>query len=1035
MGDQSSYLSTFRTGRHTYEGVRLSICKGTVVASGSITATPSSPTTSIAVSYSVGSEANAYRGMRVNIKTSGGLLKGTTHVRFSGTISSAALPIREMANAKISIVSGDTFELVDEPMLVAKLPTADETFSPDGLAYTDEGDDPPPIALSGGHVAKEVPRGATVMTVQMQGGGELVDPDSVSAVTHLWTLPTGVAFASGSADTDSAPTLEADPGIYVVKHTVTDPDNSKTTTQRVFVIADDQTGTYSYEVTSAQVEGAEQGLGAAYSSATVDLPVPLSLDDAPDGSLAILWLKNETIGGSTAFYRADYTSRAHILFVGYIRRGTATNDIDAGDVISLELISPLARLAEMVSYSKVLDEEATPDAWSELTDLRVGRAMTQIIQFYTSLIESGFDWTQINSSFDKDYPKLYLNESTFHGQTVELASGVSHRIVCERNGRFLTQFHPALVPLASRATTQTTSTYTSADVYPGYTFSRQTWEPVKQCIYRGFTKGDNPQGVATVYPSNSPGMGTDTPSYERGICDDVADAKALVGMYGAFHDEACVESNGSRRHALTLDATFSGGYDHFDFTLTEYQQFDLDNAWEIDTSASLFYLRRYRTTYGADGMAEVSAQFSEATYAPAGEVLSTTTGVVVIEEPPVVQPPVTGTPVTPDGLYPGIPNLAIFVDDNTMRLTTNYNRSSAQGGPNWSSVSLPGISGWPGGTVIDFVVDPYSPKYLGTGTAVNGWLVTTTHVMNLNAIGNSMTISNATSLGSTTLSRCIDSSRGTQNFVMIISYDTTNGTKCHYTTNGGTSWSSSTVSATIDANYLNNGNSWSGGLLLSMHNSNIAYATAFNTTTDADGYVTTNGGSSWTQISGGSPNFDPGQYPGNAIVTPVLDATITRVLYGYRTKGAHPLIIPSLYRTVGSTSADISPSFSAKAYGPVWSAFGPGFNRRVTIADDDPETCVLCGHYTDGTNISAHRYGVFVTRNVWSATAPTWTSILDDQTSMAWAGVYGVSANLFYLFGQDGRTGTLSYSGGSWTLDSRVGDLSTTGDVVGLCGL
>lgn len=984
-------------------GVRLSVYKGAMLASGAITATPTFPATSLAVSYSVGAYTDAYRGMRVNLYTSGGALKGVTHVRYSGTLSAAALPIREVSDAKISIISGDTFELIDEPMLVPKLPIADETFSPDGIAYSDEGSNPPPVACSGGHWAGRISRTAAFATVGMYGGSSsLVDPDSASAVAHAWTLPTGIAYASGSGGTDASPTLEVDPGMRVVKHVVTDPDNGKTSTQRIILIADNHAGDYSYPVLSATVEEAEQGLSAAYGSATVEVPSPMSVDDAPDGALAILWADEETIGGAANIYRNWLNVRSGILFVGYIRRDASVDDPDSGDMLTLELISPMARLAEMVSYTKAMTEVVSPAKWSELISLGVKRALTQVIQFYTSLIEAGFDWRQVNSTYDKDYPDFRLQKTSFYGQVVELASAIRMRVCCDATGGFWTDFHPALRPLADRAGTQTTSSYTDADVYPGYGFSRQQWEPVEQCRVRGFTKGGSPQPVVTVYPGVAPGAGTDNIAYERQIVDDMADAKDAAGMFGAYHDGVCVDSAGARHYASTLDITFPGAYDHFGFYRLEYMQFILDNARDVDTTDALYYLKRRRTTY-ADGTAEVSAQFGEATYAPAGEqdALETTVN------PPNDDPPVT---VIDPPSFPGTPNSTVnnmaLLTLNGIAWTSNFQSSS----PAWNYASWVSLS-------VSGTFQCWVPNGFAAGS---GWVVTSTGVYYGSLATRAFTLKKAFSAAFDVVGA--DASFGTENHFVCVGYRETGTTGCsaYYTTDN------STFSSEINiTSYYNNlGYFGKPSVYVSPKTPGLVYVGAFTATggenSTAALYRSTDYGATWGASAAlTAPSDNVILYPSFKI--PFAHGDELTAFYGTSQGFSSHL----LYRSIGTGQVDITPTISSYGYTPFDTVRG-----GIDISVINKNRLVMVGYRT-GTAT----YAAFLTNDAF-ATTPTWTVIAADGTNARYCALAGDTISVGWLWGASNYIKQMSISGTTVTLADKAGNLSdySAGQIVAIGG-
>src|SRR6185436_19302009 len=124
------------------------------------------------------------------------------------------------------------------------------------------------------------------------------------------------------------------------------------------------------------------------------------------------------------------------------------------------------------------------------------RAYVQIIQFYTRLIESGWDFVAGSGGFtDYPYKSFTLQKSNFLGQILELALGDDARFCVDPQGRITIQTHPALIPEDERAVLTNSSPFTEADVYPDYSIEWSEWETVEYCRVVGVTQGDDPQPV------------------------------------------------------------------------------------------------------------------------------------------------------------------------------------------------------------------------------------------------------------------------------------------------------------------------------------------------------------------------------------------------------------------------------------------------------------------------------------------------------------------------------------------------------------
>lgn len=436
MPSQASNLTALRKDGHKLRGYG-TFFVGAAVWEATVDTTPADGALTLTVTTVSGAYTAARGGFRVDVFTSGGAYKGRTRLRFNATHSATAMRIREHSQGTVKIEAGDTVRVYAEQRLTDKLVAANETFAPEHETYSAQNSNPGPIACSGGPWAGD----STMLPIQMTGDtSDWVDPDSNGPLTHLWTLPSGLSFYTGSADTDANPQITGDSGSYLVEHTVTDADNSVSTTQFVPVIIDDDP----YDIFIESLEMDEQS-GV---SASVRFKDAISVEDVPDGSLFIFWVK-ETINGTRQSFGAASPGRSHIKLVGYLRRDTSEGDA-SDDNLTFEIISPLARLAELVGYSKVMTNTASPDAWSEIKTLGIERAMRLLLLHYSNLVEAGFDLITHASWSDATYSQLFLNKSTPFGQVSELADSRDGRFVCDRTGRFEFQRRLDLLPSADR---------------------------------------------------------------------------------------------------------------------------------------------------------------------------------------------------------------------------------------------------------------------------------------------------------------------------------------------------------------------------------------------------------------------------------------------------------------------------------------------------------------------------------------------------------------------------------------------------------
>jgi hypothetical protein len=558
----ASYRSSMRTPGH-YQLRNLSRFKGAICAIFQSGAVPANPTTEITGAYIAGDETTVFDGFLVEVHTSGGVFKGYTRLRYGATQTATSLFIRELSRGEIAVANGDLLYVRREVRLSDKLVEATSDFNPDGIAVGTFNLNPPPVAYSGGHRVGRVDTGQTYLTVTHANVSYTVDPASGGTMTHLWTLPSGAgAFAPGSASTDAAPTIRYNVNAdgWLIQHDVTDADNAQVTTEWVMVIVHDATH-LPYECVAQPLEGSIDN-GWGYS---VQLFDDLTESEYPYGSYAFLW-REGAMGGGQAFVGSPVAGTSHIIQIGVTRREETTSE--AGyETLSFEIISPLARLAETPGFSKVMLREASPDAWSEIADLTVGRAVTQLILFYTNLVETGFG-VVFHTDYvgnSRDYPLLFCNKDNPLGQIRELVRATKARFVCDRRGRFEVQPVMNLLDRTTR-TSLTTILSIERDDLKGYTVSQEHWEAMEMVYVKGFAAhASDPAPVFAKAPGDAPGQGSQTENVEGLITQNATTLYAEAGLYWAMRNGVYVNSDLEKRFAPKSTLRLPLAYDAFDF--------------------------------------------------------------------------------------------------------------------------------------------------------------------------------------------------------------------------------------------------------------------------------------------------------------------------------------------------------------------------------------------------------------------------------------------------------------------------------------
>lgn len=989
MPSQTSNLTAIRSAHKAR--VYVSLMTGSPVLTGTISADADTVSAlNIAYTVSTGSAASVKPGMRVAVYTSGGLYKGTLSVRYAGSITSTNLPIRETSKGDVQVVSGDTITVYDDFLLSDKIPAADETFAPDHTAYSDQNSDPAPIATSGGSWAGWLGSGGTVDVAFDGSSSYTVDPDSGGSVTHAWACDSGTWDDATSA----TPTLTLSAaGSYLVTHTVTDSTNSKTETQYTRVRVHDAND-LPYECTLTNVSG-DIANGWAVS---FNLFENATLDDIPDGAPVIVWQENSTGGAYDIanVYGAKVASRSHIIMNGYLRRDTARGS-DGLDEIEFEVISPLSRLAELAGFSKALLYNASPSDWQNIKGLSVKRAIIHLLRNYyniTSLHDLVFDGLE-----DASYPAFYVTKSAVTEQVRELADSRDGRVVTDRTGRIEVQLRPELTPLADRSGLTTTMTLSGAlDIY-SYEFSRSHFGTLETFRARGFTAATDAANATPMFARwpASPARGNTSPTIEKLIVDDMDDLLYRCALRAAWENYAYYGADGAYFYAPELRLTMGGAYAHlFQFYRETVLTLAIDNLRGVDlTAASGFYFMptSVNVTYEG-GTAETALVLRALTHAQGSGAVDDTprSDNVVISDPQITFPPITVAPSSDFILGSNTYDLGFVSDDGYLYLADTRPTS-----PTWSRYSLASLG--MAGTPVMYIVDAFN--------FANGVLVTSTKAYKATSLGtSSRALANEYAMRYTTIYRNLQSERGVNGFFACVSHQDDQRVDMDYTTNGGTSWTQVTD---IGGDWPGSSgdNIYPGCYVFAGTAGKVLFGALSGTGTTSTGRIKVS-----TDYGATNSDFDANTTIGliNDIHCPFQNEAITYsggiVSAGYSDY--------RLYKTVGGTRTDVSPSDGSEYYGAT-SQFA------VKTCDVDANSVLIAGQNRDTGTI---KYGVWLSRNGGTS----WTNIVTAGTSVNYrAGSFaGDNPNTAWLWGASGAIAvTRNLNATTPTIKDLSGNLST----------
>lgn len=934
MPDLTAQASTFRRGAYRVQGY-IGYLPQTVVHSGTLSATPTFPATAIAITTSGGSASSVKRGMTVRIETSGGVLKGYCRVASSGTISSTSLPINETSKGGVNLASGDVFKVYDTFRIWDMLVSATAALNKDSrIAYTDQGADPDAIANAGGGFFGFVDDGQTYATVSFPGTSSLnVDPDSASK-TYLWAVGDGTITSGTTTTGDITATFPV--GFRHVQLIVTDA-NGEATTRQFPVQVYNRSTTRPIAVSSATIDYShEDGHSLRF-----DLPKSSQADISalPDGALVCFFV-DEYYGDTRVSYGSNVSGRSHMKFIGHLVRDTAHLDT-SNKYVSFEALSPLGILNKTPALPQLMVQNSgSGSLWRHVKTLNTNR-MVWYLTRYGSTLTNGFDFVWQLTGTALGYRRIAVTETSSIGaQLRDIAQSVNLLVTCDQLGRILFIQDYTYLSSSDRASRTVIYNTTTADIKPPLEITTEHRGTVKFVRGEGITDGTAANSNKPCF-SNAPGnapapFGTGSDTLSRQIVDNQTDLNARTGYHFAkvngLYDGRFVPQG--------VQLRMPPGYGWWDPAYNEPMTITLaaaDNPRGTAYTTSTKWLASSRSLSfdGESGTVDVTYTIDHETTGQPGTTYvkpqSSQNGLppfppIDLAMPPPIAPPSTA------GLASGTDTLAVFGYAGTsMLLFSNFTYPASSGGPTVTPVAL-GLNG----TFQSVVVDPWSPKYIGTGTAVNIWIATSTRLYTIDDLFGARTTTQRLAFTSTptdaVVSRVLATERGVQNFVICASYYAgTSGKEGVWIarTTDGTTWSEAQLTGFYNSSVASQVNQRTPTAWVSAKIPGRCYAFAFTATGTNQSatsrlYRSDDYGATWAI----APGFTNAQSLGYCLHFPWQDNDNDK--YAYWTKNDTSTTV-TLMRTNTLTGVDTTLDLTA----PAGSGKAGTWPNAISIASSD----------------------------------------------------------------------------------------------------
>jgi len=349
--------------------------------------------------------------------------------------------------------------------------------------------------------------------------------------------------------------------------------------------------------------------------------------------------------------------------------------------------------------------------------------------------------------------------------------------------------------------------------------------------------------------------------------------------------------------------------------------------------------------------------------------------------------------------------LAIFGTNSALYTTGDFGTPSSSGGPTWAGTDLTALPNWDG-TIIEFVVDAYSPKYVGGGTAVNGWILTTTSILRITDIFGTPALALRHTFNVVSSARKISATRGAQNHVCAsgnyVNDGTYPGVWVTYTTDDSTY-----NEVQVTEHYNTQPRDDVPWVHISERESGVVYVPAYTNTASFNSSVvelhkSSDYGATWA-VSSGNLAFTT-QYVLPRIFMPFSIGT-ANIMYRGDVLRSGINDVYQAYKVTGSTNTNISPLGS--------------YNFGDMVIEDGNANNAFFNGYSGTTKI-------FTTQTLGFPT-PTYTDI-----SAAFVGApLAINANILYGTNPGGMWYSNDF-GATW--DNRIGNITGSPYFIGLCG-
>lgn len=624
--------------------------------------------------------------------------------------SAAAMRDGEMIGVDNSYIT-----VLDDYRVWSKVPyIADDgtIYKDSDMAYVDETKLNPPKANAGVYMAGDIDPSTGKLRVILphESNSSFAVADGATITGYQWLLPSGVSLVPPSSNTDPQITVDCNPGFYWVSLIVTDS-NGKTHESRVGVYAHDPTNDdndvfvsdFTIESWRIMPEGQELTF-------TIHQDIPS--DGIPDGTLVMLWKDNP----------ASPSDRNHMMFVGW-------HDYDPAEIVSerpatlkglrWQCVDVAGRMKKIVSFPQQVEiaDDGNPTEWTKMKAPNLDKYLDYLMRWHSTVLEVA-DWKWSGTGATYKFVVLGSDKGSLWEQVNTRARAfVPNRyLTCTRRGQLLTRVDPMLQKVEERTTTvQWDITDYEQLEYTHQRTPRLHW--LRGSAVLASDDRNNIQALFCYAPGRTPGQGIEDQEAGRQLTPDQETLNIQEG-----HRYARLQAHQShfriRLHQMIPDTLEPAQYQWVRVTMPASRR-----GLSFTNERGLIHAIDITVAAEREGLShEVSIEWER-------EVVGTPAETYVPPPPDDLSYTWGGWEIQPPPTPTQLPDQVVcYIAGGHIYATANFRDGS---GTEWVSYQV--LSGE---SAIDACFDPLSPKLQGTGTELNGWIVTQTKIYRFtNALG------------------------------------------------------------------------------------------------------------------------------------------------------------------------------------------------------------------------------------------------------------------------------------------------------------